>query len=242
MTQGAQQVADYADREFPEALASVALSDAYYYSSLPLCALDAVYSIGVRYEGVQNVVNRYCAFAGIEKCRKPRDQMPSPKDQESVSQFLARFDHQSAEDIAKNVFKNRQRTSSKNGVLKAEAVISFLEVLREHGCEVLQDADRFSDSLRLDTALRGVAGQASGVSIRYFWMLAGSEDNVKPDRMIIRFVKAATDRSPSILQAEALVRGAGNILRAKYPHITPRLLDFAIWTYQRNQKSGKAAD
>jgi len=41
-------------------LKNARLSDSYYYSSLPLCILDAVYSIGVRYTSTKNAVLRYC--------------------------------------------------------------------------------------------------------------------------------------------------------------------------------------
>jgi hypothetical protein len=41
-------------------LAGASLPHEYSYSSLSLCVIDAVYSIGVRYEDVQAVVRRYC--------------------------------------------------------------------------------------------------------------------------------------------------------------------------------------
>ncbi len=43
----------------------VRLGDEYAYSHLPLCFLDAVWSIGVRYQGVQRVVKRYEKWAGL---------------------------------------------------------------------------------------------------------------------------------------------------------------------------------
>ena len=37
------------------------LSDAAYeYTSLPLCVIDAVFSIGVRYESTENTVRDFC--------------------------------------------------------------------------------------------------------------------------------------------------------------------------------------
>lgn len=50
----AKKLADACERIF--SLNTVELSEAYYYDSLPLCIIDAVFSIGVRYIGVQNTV------------------------------------------------------------------------------------------------------------------------------------------------------------------------------------------
>lgn len=41
-------------------LAGARLPCEYYYSSVPLCVIDAVFSIGVRYGRVRAVVKRYC--------------------------------------------------------------------------------------------------------------------------------------------------------------------------------------
>ena len=35
-------------------LNTLTLSESYYYASLPLCVIDAVFSIGVKYTGTQN--------------------------------------------------------------------------------------------------------------------------------------------------------------------------------------------
>ena len=36
------------------------LDQAYFYQSLPLCVIDAVYSIGVRYSSTEATVQRFC--------------------------------------------------------------------------------------------------------------------------------------------------------------------------------------
>ena len=38
----------------------IEVAEKYSYASLPLCVIDSVFSIGVRYEGVRNVIERYC--------------------------------------------------------------------------------------------------------------------------------------------------------------------------------------
>lgn len=45
-------------------LESFELPSEYDYSCLPLCILDAVFSIGVKYKSVENVISRFCAKTG----------------------------------------------------------------------------------------------------------------------------------------------------------------------------------
>jgi len=59
------------------------LSDEYYYQSLPLCAIDAVFSIGARYEGTRKLVLRYCDYFGLVRLREERSVLPQESSQES---------------------------------------------------------------------------------------------------------------------------------------------------------------
>src|SRR5205085_11775930 len=63
----AMTVAAYAGRVLP--LATAALDAEYHYQSLPLCVIDAVFSIGVKYSGTRRVVARYCEFTGQRRIR-----------------------------------------------------------------------------------------------------------------------------------------------------------------------------
>ena len=60
-----QQLADYCRRVLP--LAQAELGTEFGYPSVVLSVIDAVWSIGVRYEGVTNVVSRYCAYLGCTR-------------------------------------------------------------------------------------------------------------------------------------------------------------------------------
>lgn len=66
-------------------------------------------------------------------------------------------------------------------------------------------------------------------------MLAGSDEFIKPDRMMLRFLQAALGRPVLTGEAQVLVTGATERLRVTYPHLTPRLLDHEAWKHQRNQ-------
>jgi hypothetical protein len=225
----ARHVADRID------LASAQLGDEFFYQSLSLCALDAVFSIGVRWQAVRNVVARYCAHAGVTEFRPRGSAAPPRTEQESISQFCARLTSWGTPDQIAAMLGSRQRTSTSGAsILKAEASLRFAEQLRAHGIEYFQDlADLPAETEdRVVQAIRSIPGQRSGISWAAFRLCAGDDDQVKPDRMVRRFILAALGHEVSPVVAVDLVRGAALLLRPTYPNLTPRLLDTQIWRYQ----------
>jgi len=223
-------VAAYAGRVLP--LATARLSDEYYYQSLPLCVIDAVFSIGVRYSGTRSVVARYCEHTEQRRTRA-REALPPVSEQEAVSAFCDRPEQADPAVMAERVYGSRQRTSTKSGILKADAVARFARCLRVHGVEYLQDVPRVADSARFEAGIRAIPGQGSGISLQYFWMLAGSDDLIKPDRMVLRFLQSALSRPVPAREAIALMRSACQQLATEYLGLTPRLLDHEVWKHQR---------
>jgi len=231
VTREGKLLADHANRTLP--LATACLGEEYFYQSLPLCVIDAVWSIGATYEAVRNVVDRYCKKSGLRKIRTDRDSLPPRSEQEPIAAFCARVERTGPEKMADEVFENHQRTSPKNGILKAEGVYCFSCALRAHRVDCLQDVPEAASSVALERDIRSIPGQRSGKSLRYFWMLAGSDELVKPDRMILRFLESALGRSVSSNEAQPLLQEAAQLLRPLHPRLTPRLLDHEIWKYQR---------
>ncbi len=216
-------------------LETATLSDEYYYQSLPLCVLDAVYSIGVSYESTRNTVIRYCDYFGLQRIGRGEPYPPAPERQESIPVFVHRIEHFGVELFAGEILRNKQRTSTTNGVLKAEAVYRFARALAEFGVNYLQDLPKVLDSAAFERAIMAIPGQTSGISLRYFFMLAGSDDLIKPDRMIIRFLEETIGRPVGLGEAQELLTGATVALRGEYPGLTARLLDHRIWGYQRGR-------
>ncbi len=221
------------ERELP--LSSKQLGDEYFYGSLPLCVIDAVYSIGVRYEGVRNVVARFCEHASTPKLRADRSTLPSPEAQLTMSAFIGEMQRLGARTFADDVFKNHQRTSTQTGILKADAVLRFATVVRDQGVERFQDVPRLLANPAFEAGVLAIPGQRSGISLQYFFMLAGSDDVIKPDRMVLRFLAAALGREVGVAEAAALLVGACARLQGRFPTLTPRLLDHQIWDHQRAQ-------
>jgi hypothetical protein len=68
-------------------LKSATLGKEFYYASLPLCVIDSVFSIGVRYEGVINTVTRFSNKFGIKMYRDGL-QLPDEQDQLSIQNWV----------------------------------------------------------------------------------------------------------------------------------------------------------
>jgi hypothetical protein len=211
---------------------NVEVDDEYFYASLPLCVIDSVFSIGVRYESVRNVLDRYCRRFGLPR-QSPTRSAPPREQQESVTDFLARVATMDADTLSVEIFGNRQRTSSRNGILKADAVVQFAGVLARHRIEHLQDVLEARDLSAIERDVRRIPGQSSGISWRYFLMLAGRDDLVKPDRVILGFLGRVLGRPVSVDEAQSLLAAAARELDREFPGIKPRTLDNLIWKRER---------
>lgn len=66
-------------------------------------------------------------------------------------------------------------------------------------------------------------------------MLIGSNELVKPDRMILRFLKRCIGKEVRIEEAQLLLSNASELLKNKYENMNPRLLDHEIWKYERTR-------
>lgn len=223
-------------------LATAQLGDGYFYAHLPLCVINAVFSIGVRYEATKRVVQRYCDHFEIQRVRPNRDNLPSRGDQQPLAVFVAEVERWGVDRFTDEVFANRQRTSTQNGILKTEAAWRFARVLRDYGVNYLQDIPNVVTNTHLDEAIRAIPGQLSGISLSYFFMLAGSDDLIKPDRMICGFLQETLGRSVSPKDAQRLLTEACHVLRRHYPTLTPRLLDSCIWRKESGKRKSNRAN
>lgn len=206
-------------------------SEEYGYHNLPLCIIDAVFSIGVNYTSTENTVKRFCDYFGVTRLREK--ELTPPSEQLSVSGFLQLHNGFTLPEMAEKVYQNKQRTSTRNGILKAEAVYRFAKIVQSFGVEYLQDVDKILGNELFESEIAKIPGQSSGLSTRYFYMLAGDENFIKPDRMIRRFIYSAIQRDLSFDQCQEMLVAAHAELVKEYPGLTPRSLDHQIWLYQR---------
>ncbi len=203
------------------------------WTSVTYCVLDAVWSIGISYERyVVPAVRRVATAAGDESPAVATDAAP-PHDPLPLSTFRAIYP--APEQLV--AVTSSHRTSSRSGILKAEAALRYADVLTGFGIDTLADASKaLMDTDRVDeisTALRRIPG--GGVRTGYFWMLVGDDDTVKPDRMILRFLDrhgAPTD----VLGAKTILRELAEHLTTPGRPVTPWMVDHAIWRAESSRR------
>jgi len=215
-------------------LQNAELSEEYYYRSLPFCIIDAVYSLAARYSSTRNTVIHFCNVQGLQRLRPKGSTYPDMSDQYSVREFEELLSlYSEYKQIAVELFDNRQRTSTRNRILKAEAVHRFVRVLLLHHVNYFQDIPTVIQSKQFESDIRSIPGQTYGTSLTYFFMLSGEENMVKPDRMVLRFLWRIIGEQVSKLNPHAWLSQALKILNEKYPKLTSRELDHEIWKYEK---------
>lgn len=122
--------------------------------------------------------------------------------------------------------------------MKAEAVLRYAQILASHQVETLDDGmallSRSKDLQVVDDALANVPGDGQfGVRRGYLWMLIGSDEKIKPDRMVLRWLsRIGFDVDP--LQAETLILDAVARVSAELGrNVTAWEIDHAIWSAAR---------
>lgn len=211
------------------------LSDSYFYYSLPLCVIDAVFSIGVRYSSVKNTVANYVDYFGLEMYRSREvSGYPSSSKQNTLKRLIYEIDQLSVEQFTARVFKNKQRTSSRSGILKTEAVYQFASVLLRNKVNTFDDVKHlYLNTKKIEKDIKKIPGQKSGISYDYFLMLVGNDDLIKPDRMITRYFNKLTNKNLSPDSLLDILKACSCIFKKTYPTISPRVLDHEIWKFQR---------
>jgi len=208
-------------------LENVVDSAEYNYPCLPYCLLDSVFSISANYSSTRKVVERYATYYDID----------SLGHEHTVSEFLENIRAcGGAEKFAENVVKNKQRTSTRAGILKAEAVRLVAEVCMARGIETLDDFRSYPGKTALDTDILAVRGQGSGVMLRYLKMLVGDTSEVKPDRMLERYIHSVLPEICNHDDMVSIIREAAKELQNDYPNLTPRRLDGCIWNHERSKR------
>lgn len=205
------------------------------YRSLPLCAVDAVFSINAHYKTAVNTVARVAQVVGISSVRDRRLLDMSPGEM-GVSDFLDKLEASGGPTL----FGNLQQTSARNGIRKSEATLLVLEAL--NSSEINDFPDITPERLdAAETKVLAIKGQGSGVMWSYLRMMLG-HDTVKADRRIIAFVAEAlgvsVDRVLPMLVTEAMTNAA---ILLKDDGFTPVTLDAAIWNRDDSSSNSPSA-
>lgn len=207
-----------------------------FYKSLPLCIIDAVFSIGVKYTSVMKAEENFIFYFNLNIDRE----YPLKNDEYTIEKFINDMNKfPSFDEAATTGFKNKQRTSSRNGILKAEACYHVAKVFGNHNINTLDDFRNYTNKPALDKDILKVKGQSSGIMLKYLYMLAGDSNEAKPDRHMANFVRniyphiSMTTKHHDEIQK--IMKDAVAILQSTYPNLTVRFLDYLIWEHMKNK-------
>ncbi len=190
--------------------------------SLVLSVINSIFSISARYESTIKVVNRFAKYVGIDRA----------KDEYTTSDFIKQFANVDSEILATDIFKNRQRTSARNGILKAEAVKQVIKVLNNNNIETQKDLLHGEYIDMVEMQIRRVKGQGSGVTFEYLMMNAGDDNRFKPDRHIYTFFEDYLNYGSLTEERlrEVFFKELEKV-KTKYSYFTARSFDSLIWSF-----------
>lgn len=196
----------------------------YGYKSLVLNVIDAVYSISAKYESTLKVVERFAKVVNIDVERG----------EYSLVQFVNDFGTYDYESLANDIFKNRQRTSATNGILKAEAVVHYIKTLLNFEINSKGDLLNYPNKNEIREKIGLIPGHRSGIAFSYLLMLSGDTRTFKPDRHMFNFFGNFLEYG---VMNEDDLRNAFEeqliIIKMSYPKFTIRTLDSLIWNYMK---------
>lgn len=205
------------------------------WTSLSYCLVDAVWSIGANYDTVVVPVVRRVAARLQDPEPVVELPAPMPPDPAPISKFLEVF----PEPATLLPVTNRQRTSTRRGVTKAQAAVQHAQIFHRAGIENLeQAAGLLADDeafAALDETLKQIAGEGgAGIRRGYLWMLIGDDYRVKPDRMVLRWLKRHGVVTDPAGAAQLLLDVAAQ-LATTGSKVTPWMIDHAIWLDARRK-------
>lgn len=179
--------------------------------SLPICILEAVFSIAANNTSSKNTYTNYMNYYNII----PDEKSGIIRPEHTIKEFIENVESfKSIDEFTDVVLKNHQRTSSKNGILKSEAVYEIAKVFQKYKIDTLTDLQHCSGEQRcnLEKEILSVKGQSSGIMLKYLYMLAGNENMIKSDRMLMRFINSVNN-DITIEDAQAIIDECVSLLK-----------------------------
>jgi len=193
----------------------------YTFRSLPICIIDAVYSLNDRYTHTEKIHQNYAnACLGGDR--------ESPVD--SISRFLQFVDSCGGEELfAKNVLCSSNKIAGK--IPKEQITCKIAKYLKILRIETIEDFKSFESEELLEAVLYSVKG-FKDAGVNYLFMLAGDPNRCKPDTHIKKAVlEGCGEEFKDNNDCQTLFRDTVEKLKEDYPALTVRQLDGVIWSY-----------
>ena len=210
----------------------------YGANSIIVTAVDSIFSIRAKYSStVVPLVKRFARFVRLKDL---------DNDEYTPKQFIETFKNYDFNSLATNVFKNKQRTSSRSGVLKAEALFRVIEMLNKHN---IQTRDNLLNSKNIDeieNQWKSIRGQSSGITWRYFLMGCGNNTYFKDDTWVYRFFINELGYKNIRMNGDyknlkIAFDNEFEQIKKIYPQITISKLDNVIWKFMSTRKQKRVS-
>lgn len=196
-----------------------------YPTSLALGLIDSIWSLGVNYDRhVVPVLNRYREHSPQAVTDGPRQ----------LLEVLSHSPHGAFSDLV----QNNQRTSTRSGILKGDAVVMAAELMISHSVQTPEHLRNLHGAAAesLHRGWRAIPGQRStNTGWRYLLLLAGAQQS-KPDRMVLKFLRSALGRNVTPDEGHALLAAL-----AERDGLDLRAFDHRIWLHTSGRLSSSAA-
>lgn len=221
-------------------LSNAALGEEYYYNSLPFCVIDSIFAIKEDYSRIKSLLTRYCNHHQLLRIRPNNNTLPALSQQQSISSFVTDIQKQGIYVVTNNIFQyngkvytGMNKAKKRQFKLKTQLVYEFAALLCKNNVDYFQHVPSIINNTTFNTAALEIDG-IGDLTLSYFFMLSGSDDLIKFDRWLDRNVRYVLGKTITASDALDLFTKTCTILISKYPHLTPRLLDYAVWDYTRN--------
>lgn len=154
-------------------------------------------------------VRGYARAAGLRRVSVPGDLLPVPGE-EPLDGFLRHADAWGVDHLAAEVLGDTGRTSTRGGILRAEAAVRYARILSDHRILTMADAADLLDMPVRTTVvgreLAGVPGHGGGNRLDRLWRLLADDHQVLLDDATHTWCRSVTGRDLSGPQLRALLR------------------------------------
>lgn len=195
----------------------------YSYDSLPLCIIDCVYSLTVRYAVAQKAVNAYRFFLRMRNISEHDD---------SLLEFM-NYSRQYGEK-AFNAMAFYNNNNKLSGRLKLNVCLDIADKLYHLlGINTLEDFRNYSKKDLLEIVLHSIKGMGTA-GVNYLFMLTGDENRCKFDARLKEIILKVLGKNINDDECRHLLEETVNLLRNQYDGLTVRTLDYYLWENKDN--------